>query len=254
MSATVYRLITGKTPPPSTDRILDDTIELPSSLGVKITPEQEAALMRGLALRVPDRTQTMAELTKGLREGLPVPDKKQEKKGKTKKSAKPKKKLFIIAAAVLAVLAVCLTVPRTKNNADEQKTENVQDLQIPELAAAREAIAGPRETTLSVGDYCTMGLKSDGTVVAVGTYYEYGSDAPYWNDIIAVSAGYYGIAGLKSDGTVLTAGNSSYKHEIGKWENISDICFGDWHAVGIRADGTVIAAGDNTRGQCNVSD
>ena len=62
MSATIYKLITGKTPPPSTDRILDDTIELPSSLGVKITPEQEAALMRGLALRVPDRTQTMAEL------------------------------------------------------------------------------------------------------------------------------------------------------------------------------------------------
>ena len=254
MSATVYRLITGKTPPPSTDRILDDTIELPSSLGVKITPEQEAALMRGLALRVPDRTQTMAELAKGLREGLPVPDKKQEKKGKTKKPAKPKKKLFIIAAAVLAVLAVCLTVPRTKNNADENNIEDVQDTHLAELAAARKAIAGHRETTLSVGDYCTMGLKSDGTVVAVGTYYEYGSDAPYWNDIIAVSAGYYGIAGLKSDGTVLTAGNSSYKHEIGKWENISDICFGDWHAVGIRADGTVIAAGDNTRGQCNVSD
>ena len=254
MSATVYRLITGKTPPPSTDRILDDTIELPSSLGVKITPEKEAALMRGLALRVPDRTQTMAELAKGLREGLPVPDKKQEKKGKTKKPAKPKKKLFIIAAAVLAVLAVCLTVPRTKNNADENNIEDVQDTHLAELAAARKAIAGHRETTLSVGDYCTMGLKSDGTVVAVGTYYEYGSDAPYWNDIIAVSAGYYGIAGLKSDGTVLTAGNSSYKHEIGKWENISDICFGDWHAVGIRADGTVIAAGDNTRGQCNVSD
>ncbi len=254
MSATVYCLITGKTPPPSTDRILDDTIELPSSLGVKITPEQEAALMRGLALRVPDRTQTMAELAKGLREGLPVPDKKQEKKGKTKKPAKPKKKLFIIAAAVLAVLAVCLTVPRTKNNADENNIEDVQDTHLAELAAARKAIAGHRETTLSVGDYCTMGLKSDGTVVAVGTYYEYGSDAPYWNDIIAVSAGYYGIAGLKSDGTVLTAGNSSYKHEIGKWENISDICFGDWHAVGIRADGTVVAAGDNTRGQCNVSD
>ena len=170
MSATVYRLITGKTPPPSTDRILDDTIELPSSLGVKITPEQEAALMHGLALRVPDRTQTMAELAKGLREGLPVPDKKQEKKGKTKKSAKPKKKLLIIAAAVLAVLAVCLTVPKAINNADEQKTENVQDLQIPELAAAREAAAGHGETTLRAGDYCTIGLKTDGTVIAVGEY------------------------------------------------------------------------------------
>ena len=560
MSATVYKLLTGKTPPPSTDRILDDTIELPSSLGVKITPEQEAALMRGLALRVPDRTQTMAELAKGLREGLPVPDKKPEKKDKAKKSEKPRKKKkrpFAAAAVVLVVLALCAAAVFKENiveviamiaQEDQTQEEGLSpkqlsdvrdslaehsgttisagrdftvglksdgtavavgtnssrqckvsdwsdvaavstggfhtvglkadgtvvaagdnghgecdvsewsnivdvaagnfytvglksngtvvavgiensatndisdwrdivdidsgvrhtvglkkdgtvvavgnnehgqcdvsdwtdivaisaennctiglkadgtvvavgyntdcqcevsgwtnvvaistggnhtvglkadgsivatgsnnygqcrftgwdnvvavsagayftvglkadgtvvavgnnkhgecdvtdwtDIKLPEsrsgagepgndeeqLAAAREAIAGHRETTLSVGDYCTMGLKSDGTVVAVGTYYEYGSDAPYWNDIIAVSAGYYGIAGLKSDGTVLTAGNSSYKHEIGKWENISDICFGDWHAVGIRADGTVITAGDNTRGQCDVSD
>lgn len=65
MSATVYRLITGKTPPPSTDRILDDTIELPSSLGVKITPEQEAALMRGLALRVPGQNADNGRAYKG---------------------------------------------------------------------------------------------------------------------------------------------------------------------------------------------
>ena len=66
MSATFYRLLTGKTPPTSTDRMFEDRIELPSALGVKITPQQEAALMRGLAVRSTDRIQTMEELAKCL--------------------------------------------------------------------------------------------------------------------------------------------------------------------------------------------
>ena len=151
MSATVYRLITGKTPPPSTDRILDDTIELPSSLGVKITPEQEAALMRGLALRVPDRTQTMAELAESLRgkkktslQKSTKPAVDLKKKAAPEKPAKPKKKevpakepekkvllekpaktqgekkqlkkyLPVIGAAVLALLVLVLAVPAMKN-------------------------------------------------------------------------------------------------------------------------------------------
>ncbi len=66
MSATFYRLLTGKTPPTSTDRMFEDRIELPSALGVKITPQQEAALMRGLAVRSTDRIQSMEELAKCL--------------------------------------------------------------------------------------------------------------------------------------------------------------------------------------------
>ena len=255
MSATVYRLITGKTPPPSTDRILNDTIELPSSLGVKITPEQEAALMRGLALRVPDRTQTMAELAKGLREGLPVPDKKQEKKGKTKKSAKPKKKLLIIAAAVLAVLAVCLTVPRTKNNADENNIEDVQDTHLAELAAAREAASGHGETTLRAGDYCTIGLKTDGTVAAVGQHGFGQCDVSDWTDIVAVSAGDMYTVGLKADGTVVTCGANKYGQcDVSDWTDIVAVSAGLNHCVGLRADGTVVSAGDYSNGQRDVSD
>ena len=66
MSATFYRLLTDKTPPISTDRMFEDRIELPSALGVKITPQQEAALMRGLAVRSTDRIQSMEELAKCL--------------------------------------------------------------------------------------------------------------------------------------------------------------------------------------------
>ena len=268
MSATVYKLLTGKTPPPSTDRILDDTIELPSSLGVKITPEQEAALMRGLALRVPDRTQTMAELAKGLREGLPVPDKKPEKKGKTKKSAKPKKKKrpFAVAAVVLVVLALCAAaVPMLKDNfsktegtgnyASPEPTIDEAQQKLDELAAARKSIAGHRETTISAAKEHTAGLKTDGTVIAVGDNMHGQCDTSDWTGIAAVSAGSFHTVGLKPDGTVVAAGYNYFDQcDVSEWTDIAAVSAGGSHTVGIRSDGTVAAVGNNAYGQCDVSD
>ena len=97
MSATIYKLITGKTPPSSTDRLMEDTLEPPSKLGVKITPAQEDALLHGLALRPADRTQTMAELAGSLRAGKKTPAAKAATKSEKKpegssKSAAPEKK------------------------------------------------------------------------------------------------------------------------------------------------------------------
>lgn len=65
--ATFYRLITGETPPPSTDRAFEDSIKLPSELGAKITPKQEDVLMKGLAVKSADRIQSMDELVKCMR-------------------------------------------------------------------------------------------------------------------------------------------------------------------------------------------
>ena len=257
MSATVYKLLTGKTPPASTDRILDDTMALPSSLGAKITPEQEAALMRGLALRAPDRTQTMAELAKGLREGLPIPDKNPEKKDEPEKLAKPKKKkrLFIIAAAVLAVLALCLTVPKAINTAGENNVEDVQDTHLAELAAAREALAPYSQTMLTSGDDHTVYLKKDGTAAAAGEDYYGQCDVSDWTDIIAVSADGTHTVGLKADGMVAAVGsNLSGQCNVGDWTDIVAVSAGDSYTVGLKADGTVVASGDNYYGQCDVGD
>ena len=69
--------------------------------------------------------------------------------------------------------------------------------------------------TVSAWDSHTVGLKADGTVVAVG-YNLYGQcDVDGWTDIVAVSAG-------------------------------------DFHTVGLKADGTVVAVGSNLSGQCDV--
>ena len=69
--------------------------------------------------------------------------------------------------------------------------------------------------TVSAGSSHTVGLKADGTVVAVGPNYNGKCDVDGWTDIVAVSAG-------------------------------------DDYTVGLKADGTVVAVGDNYKGKCDV--
>lgn len=113
----------------------------------------------------------------------PKPVKAAEENKKAEKPALPKKRLLIIAAALLAVLALFLTVPKAINTAGENNVEDVQDTHLDELAAAREAIADHRETTISAGALYTIGLKSDGTVVAVCDNAYGQNDVSSWTDI-----------------------------------------------------------------------
>ncbi len=66
MAATIYFCLTGRMVPKSTDRAQQDTLETPSSLGVKMNPKQERALMKALAIRREDRYQSMEEFGKDL--------------------------------------------------------------------------------------------------------------------------------------------------------------------------------------------
>ena len=105
---------------------------------------------------------------------------------------------------------------------------------------------------ISAGNSYCLGLKKDGTVVAVGNNTYNQCDVDNWTDIIALSAGGSHSLGLKSDGTVLTTNQQA---DVEKWENIVSISAGNSYSLGLQSDGNVIAAGKgNYYGQCNVSD
>ena len=108
---------------------------------------------------------------------------------------------------------------------------------------------------VSAGAEHTVGLKKDGTVVAVGSN-DFGQcDVSQWKDIIAVSAGDYRTVGLKKDGTVVAVGyNSDGECDVSGWKNIIAVSADCGHTVGLKKDGTVVAVGENLNGQCNVSD
>jgi len=109
---------------------------------------------------------------------------------------------------------------------------------------------------VSAGDGHTVGLKSDGTVVAVGNDYKGRCDVEDWKDIVAISAGFGCTVGLKSDGTVVAVGgNNDGQCDVETWNNIVAISTGGWaHTAGLKSDGTVVAVGDDSYGKCDVED
>ncbi len=66
LAATFYKMITGKKPPESPDRRVEDTLKEPSKLGISISKNVENALMNALQVRVEDRTQSAEAFEKEL--------------------------------------------------------------------------------------------------------------------------------------------------------------------------------------------
>ena len=110
---------------------------------------------------------------------------------------------------------------------------------------------------VTTGWYHSLGLKSDGTVVAWGgsqnigdTSMVYGeSDVPSdLSNVISVSAGTYHSLALKSDGTVVAWGrnnNGQTDVPIDLLEVIA-ISGGDKHSLALKSDGTVVAWGTDS--------
>ncbi len=106
---------------------------------------------------------------------------------------------------------------------------------------------------ISGGSEFTIGLKSDGTVVATeyGEKKFYGGqcDISEWKNIVAISSGEVHTVGLKSDGTVLATKYTGDKNryagqcDVSEWADIVAISAGDSrHTVGLKSDGTVVIA------------
>jgi alpha-tubulin suppressor-like RCC1 family protein len=106
---------------------------------------------------------------------------------------------------------------------------------------------------VSAGCYHTVGLKSNGTVVAVGSNDGGQCEVGGWTGIVQVAAGCGHTVGLKSNGTVVAvADHDDGECEVGGWTGIVQVAAGCGHTVGLKSNGTVIAVGDNFHGQCEV--
>lgn len=78
-----------------------------------------------------------------------------------------------------------------------------------------------RLPSIAAGYRHTVGLKSDGTVAAVGWNKNEQCDVSDWCDIVAVAAGWRRTVGLKSDGTVVAVGNHAYGQcDVSEWRGI----------------------------------
>lgn len=152
-----------------------------------------------------------------------------------------KKKALIAIMSVAAVIAAIIMI----NNVI------IPTIKYNELKTIREDLPINK---IDAGSNHTIGLRADGTVIAVGENEDRRCDVYNWTDIVAVSTGGFHTVGLKPDGTVVSVGNNSEGEcSTSNWTDITDISTGYNHTVGLKSDGTVVAIGGHDSGQCDVS-
>jgi len=111
----------------------------------------------------------------------------------------------------------------------------------------------PDEDTTNLTYTYTLGLKTDGTVVATGSNLEGQCNVSHWTDVVYLTTGtcnWDGIFGsqtvaLREDGTVLVAGTGSDSWcDVSSWHDIVSVSTCGAHLVGLKSDGTVLAVGN----------
>jgi len=108
----------------------------------------------------------------------------------------------------------------------------------------------------------TVGLRADGTLIAVGNNEIGQCNVGDWTGIEQIALGWSHTVGLRSDGTPVAVGYNDYgQRNLDGWTDIKGvtaveyrhtIAAGYGHTVGVKGDGAVVAAGYNDDGQCNT--
>jgi alpha-tubulin suppressor-like RCC1 family protein len=113
--------------------------------------------------------------------------------------------------------------------------------------------ADAAELQAAAGANHAVGLKSDGTVVAVGDNNDGQTDVGSWSAITHIAAGSWHTVGRKSDGGVVATGNTNAGIATANtWTGITQVAAGGTHTAGLTSDRTAVAAGDNTYHQTEV--
>ena len=157
--------------------------------------------------------------------------------------------LFCIALVLSLILpALAVGASAVVPLPDEHFTSHLEaDSSSAASVMALNTSQGLVKPMIAAGPEHIVGLKSDGTVVAVGDNGGGKCNVGGWTDIIQVDADYYHTVGLKSDGTVVTTAVDSPWGigDVGNWTDIVQVATGFQHTVGLKSDGTVVAAGLN---------
>ena len=187
---------------------------------------------------------------------------RQIKENEEKKRRTRQRNRFIgLASAVVAVLALVIVtkniaIPEMRYQQAEAElaagNEGAAAIQFYKLGGFRDAAERSRElwaqvasrNSLAAEGTHTLGLKTDGTVIATGTNTADVYDVQEWTDIIDIAAGGDHSVALKADGTVVAVGADNQRQcQVEEWTDIVDIIAKDDRTIGLKADGTIVETG-----------
>ncbi|MDY7109936.1 MAG: hypothetical protein SYC29_14990 [Planctomycetota bacterium] len=112
-----------------------------------------------------------------------------------------------------------------------------------------------RFISIAAGGFHSLGLMTDGSIVAWGSNGDGECDVPEPNtDFIRIAAGEDHNLGLKADGSIVAWGGNSHGQCNVPEPNSGFVALAaDYeHSLGLKADGSIVAWGGNSHGQCNV--
>lgn len=280
MAATIYYSLTRVIPPNAVDRLDSDCIRWDLPQLQALPPQVLAALQNAMAIQPENRTRTMEAFAAQL-EGI------QTSSGRSSHLPAILAGVLAVVMTAIVALTVCkvsvgtsdatpfqkfsanISIPHVTISSPEETTPQATIAtpiipEIPEITEpADTAPATPdnssgtlvqQHQTFSAGRRHTVGLRSDGTVIAQGYTGNGQCDVQNWRNIVSVEAGGLHTVGLKGDGTAVAVGyNDDGQCDISGWSDLVSVSAGHHHTVGLKSDGTVVAVGANTYGQCNVS-
>ena len=205
----------------------------------------------------------------------PEPAPQAQSKPKPEAGKKSGKKLWIAAAAVIAVVlcgaliwanagkpaddtdtaAFAATTPTTTPTAAATAAPTAATPSSILSPATSQSLAEKygRKKVVAAGDHFAVGIKPDGSCIAAGNPKP---NVSSWTGMCSLSACGDTVAGLRSDGTVVC---SDPTLNVRNWKDIVQIDYfeGLWgedhHIVGLTSSGKVVAEGTNRYGECDVS-
>lgn len=115
---------------------------------------------------------------------------------------------------------------------------------VAELNAAREDATreGAVVSRIAVGEKHTVGVRTDGAVLATGDNRSGQCNVQDWTSIVQVACGARHTLGLRLDGTVAAAGDNSFGQcDVSGWTNVTAIAANAYGSFALMSDGTVAA-------------
>ena len=167
---------------------------------------------------------------------------------KSRKMLLPALLAIVLAISLMPLVSVAGT-SATLHLSDDRSIVSAVNNPGAASAMALNTPHGQAMPMVAAGYYHTVGVKADGTAIAVGDNIGGQCDVGDWTDIIQVAGGYGHTVGLKVDGTVVAVGYRGLgQSDVNDWTNIVWVTAGSYHTIGLKANGTVVAVGDNSSG------
>lgn len=99
---------------------------------------------------------------------------------------------------------------------------------------------------ISAGDFHTLAVKSDGTVLSTGKNRHGQCDVGTWSNIVAVAAGSEFSVGVLRNGTVVSCGKKhSDSRNVSGWRNIVAVSAGAEDIMGLTSAGLAVFSGNS---------